>query len=93
LLLEGAQIKAFDPVAMPEAKKIFGSQIEYAENAYTALEGAHALALVTEWNQFRYPDFDKMAELMAEKVIFDGRNLYDKGLLKKKGFVYFGIGR
>ncbi len=93
LLLEGAQIKVFDPVAMPEAKKIFGSQIEYAENAYAALEDAHALALVTEWNQFRHPDFDKMAALMAEKVIFDGRNLYDKELLKKKGFVYFGIGR
>lgn len=93
LLLEGAIVEAFDPVAIPEAKKIFGDRIKYAPNAYAALEGAHALALVTEWNQFRHPDFDRMAEIMAEKVIFDGRNLYEVQELKRRGFVYFGIGR
>jgi len=93
LLLEGAMIVAFDPVAIPEAKKIFGDKIEYAPNAYAALEGAYALALVTEWNQFRHPDFDRMGEIMAEKVIFDGRNLYEVQELRRKGFVYFGIGR
>ncbi|MDL1971439.1 MAG: UDP-glucose/GDP-mannose dehydrogenase family protein [Candidatus Desulfofervidaceae bacterium] len=93
LLLEGAMVEAFDPVAIPEAKKIFGDRIKYAPNAYAALEGAHALALVTEWNQFRHPDFDRMAEIMTEKVIFDGRNLYEMQELKRKGFIYFGIGR
>ncbi len=93
LLLEGAKVVAFDPVAVPEAQKIFGDKVLYVENAYDALKGAHALALITEWNQFRHPDFDKIKELMAEWVIFDGRNLYDKEFLKKKGFTYFGIGR
>ena len=93
LVSEGTEISVFDPVAMFQAKRVFGNRIHYAENAYAALKKASALVLVTEWNQFRRPDFDRMAELMEEKVIFDGRNLYEPQELKARGFIYFGIGR
>jgi UDPglucose 6-dehydrogenase len=93
LLKAGAEIKAHDPVAMDEARKIFKSRITFTEDGYEALRGADALAVVTEWNEFRTPDFQKMKQLMKRPVIFDGRNVYNQDELRKLGFTYYGIGR
>lgn len=93
LLNAGAKVKAHDPIAMERAKTIFGNAIEYCENAYDALKQADALLLVTEWNEFRKPDFQKMKSLMRKPVLFDGRNIYDPKVVKDHGFEYFGIGR
>jgi UDPglucose 6-dehydrogenase len=93
LLKAGAKIKAYDPAAINETKKLLGNQIEYSSDPYEALINADALALMTEWAEFHLPDFNRMAELMKRKVIFDGRNIYDPSQLRKLGFTYFGIGR
>jgi UDPglucose 6-dehydrogenase len=93
LLKKGAHVHAHDPVANEEAKKYLGTSVRYFENNYAALKGADALVVVTEWNEFRRPDFDKMRSLMRGDVIFDGRNIYNPQVLKEKGFAYFGIGR
>jgi len=93
LLEKGAKIKAYDPAAMHEAEKQTGSKITYSDGQYEALEGADALALMTEWAEFRIPDLSRMAELMKGKVIFDGRNIYDPSEIRKAGFEYYGIGR
>ncbi|MEX0967783.1 MAG: UDP-glucose/GDP-mannose dehydrogenase family protein [Bacteroidia bacterium] len=93
LLKEGAKVQAFDPEAMENVKRVLGDDITYAENQYEALEGADALIIATEWAVFRTPDFDKMGSLMAGKVIFDGRNLFEPGIMKENGFTYQSIGR
>jgi UDPglucose 6-dehydrogenase len=93
LLNAGATISAFDPEAMPNIKAIFGDQISLVENEYDALQDADALAIITEWTEFRTPDFERMAELMKNKVIFDGRNLYNLNTLKELGWYYNSIGR
>ncbi|HSA78123.1 MAG TPA: UDP-glucose/GDP-mannose dehydrogenase family protein [Nitrospirota bacterium] len=93
LLRAGAEVKAHDPVAMDQARKIFQTRIALMEDGYEALRGADALAVVTEWNEFRAPDFQKMKKLMKKPVIFDGRNIYNPAELKKEGFTYYGIGR
>jgi UDPglucose 6-dehydrogenase len=93
LLESGARIQAFDPEATVEAKKIFGDRIVYAARNYDALDGASALLVLTEWNEFRRPDFARIKELLKEPIIFDGRNIYDPGELKKLGFDYHSIGR
>ncbi|WP_027389174.1 UDP-glucose dehydrogenase family protein [Chrysiogenes arsenatis] len=93
LLNLGATITAFDPEAMNEARHIFGDTIHYADNRYDALEGADALLIITEWNEFRRPDFDKVRSLLKTPVIFDGRNLYDPIKLRQNGFTYRCIGR
>ncbi len=93
LLERGATIKAFDPEAMPNVKKKFGSKMNFASDMYSTLEDADALIICTEWSIFRNPDFDKMKELMVNKVIFDGRNLYDLNEIKNEGFYYSSIGR
>ncbi len=93
LLEAGARVNVFDPVAMEEARSVFGDAVSYAPSAYRALEGADALALVTEWNEFRRPDFKRIAQLMRERVIFDGRNIYDTEILQEMGFVHYCIGR
>jgi len=93
LLRAGAKIRAHDPVAMDEARKIFQNRITFFEDGYEELRGADALAVVTEWNEFRNPDFIKMKRLMRKPVIFDGRNIYNPGELRKEGFTYYGIGR
>jgi UDPglucose 6-dehydrogenase len=93
LLAKGAKIKAFDPKATMTARQIFGNKISYCETSYEALEGADALLLVTEWNEFRRPDFDKMRKLMKRAVIFDGRNQYEIERMGRRGFEYFCIGR
>jgi UDPglucose 6-dehydrogenase len=89
----GAKIVAFDPEAVDNFKKLIGKKVRYAKNMYDALEGADALMIMTEWPEFRTPDFDKMSQLMAQKTIFDGRNLYELKDMKEQGFVYYSIGR
>jgi UDPglucose 6-dehydrogenase len=93
LLKAGAEVKAHDPVAMNEAYKIFKNRIFLAGDNYEALKGADALAIVTEWNEFRTPDFARMKRLMKKPVVFDGRNIYNKTELRSLGFTYYGIGR
>jgi UDPglucose 6-dehydrogenase len=93
LLEKGAKIQAFDPEAMRTARAIFGQKIGYAAKSYEALRGADALAIVTEWQEFREPDFARMRKLMREPVIFDGRNIYQPQQMKGHGFIYYSIGR
>jgi len=93
MLAAGASVQAYDPEAMTVARGIFGSKVTFAENGYAALKGADGLALVTEWNEFREPDFERMKKLLAAPVIFDGRNLYDPDQMRAHGFTYFSIGR
>ncbi len=92
LLKRGAKVVGYDPKAMDTAKTIFGGRIEYAKNSYEALRGADAMLLLTEWNEFRRPDYDKMGNLLRQKIIFDGRNQYDRTKLESKGFEYHNIG-
>jgi UDPglucose 6-dehydrogenase len=93
LLLEaGATVRASDPVAMDVAREIFGDRITYHQKNYEALEGTDALLLLTEWNEFRYPDFEQMKAMMKEPVIFDGRNILNRRRLEETGFTYYGIG-
>ncbi|MBI4965183.1 MAG: UDP-glucose/GDP-mannose dehydrogenase family protein [Desulfomonile tiedjei] len=93
LLDQGARVRAFDPVAMENAGRILGDSIEYAPGNYECVQGADALIIVTEWNEFRHPDFEKMKELMVEPVIFDGRNLYNPTKMVQNGFTYYSVGR
>jgi UDPglucose 6-dehydrogenase len=93
LLKAGARIEAYDPEAMAEAKKIFGDRIRYHRRNYDALNGADALLIVTEWNEFRRPNFQTIKQLLKQPVIFDGRNIYDAAELRKLGFAYYPIGR
>jgi UDPglucose 6-dehydrogenase len=93
LLADGAEIAVHDPVAMEVAKKHFDDRVRYATNPYDAVQGAEALLLVTEWNEFRQPDFQRVKELMAKPVIFDGRNIWNAQRLRGMGFSYYGVGR
>jgi UDPglucose 6-dehydrogenase len=93
LLREGAEVIAFDPEAMKNVKDLLGDKIRYADSQYDALEGADALIIATEWSEFRTPDFDKIASLLKNKAIFDGRNLFELSQVKEKGFHYESIGR
>lgn len=93
LLTDGATITAYDPEAMEEAKRVFGNRIQLASNNYGCLEGADALLLVTEWQAFRNPNFERMKAVMREAVIFDGRNIYDPGQVRQLGFTYYSVGR
>ena len=93
LLAGGASVIAYDPEAMPNVKRLLGDKISYAQNRYSALDGADALVIVTEWPVFRTPDFDFMKEKLKSPVIFDGRNLYDLERMKACGFYYNSIGR
>lgn len=92
LLKEGASVKAFDPKAMETAKRHFADRIEYAVNAYDALENADCLVLLTEWNEFRRPDFERIKTSLKNPLIFDGRNQYNPARLKDMGFIYYHIG-
>jgi UDPglucose 6-dehydrogenase len=78
---------------MKIAKGIFGNRVTFVERGYDALVGAEALALLTEWNEFREPDFAKMRKLMHSPVVFDGRNIYNREQMKADGFTYYAIGR
>jgi UDPglucose 6-dehydrogenase len=93
LLERGAKVRAFDPEAAHVAKRIFKSRITYARSSYDALKGADALLVVTEWNEFREPDFGRMKKLLKAPVIFDGRNIYDPAQIRALGFTYSSIGR
>ena len=93
LLAAGAKVGAFDPEAMKEARhRHFGERIEYAENPMAAVKGADALVLVTEWNEFRRPDFEAIKASMRTPAVFDGRNIYPRATLERLGFAYYGIG-
>ena len=93
LLEAGATVTAFDPEAMDNVKKLLGDKISFADDQYTALENADALIIATEWSVFRSPDFSKVSSKLKEKVVFDGRNLYDLDQMKELGFYYNSIGR
>ena len=93
LLNAGATVRAHDPIANSMVKPLFGGKVEFFESAYDALRDADALLVVTEWNEFRNPDFSKMIKLMNKPVILDGRNIYDPKEMKEKGFQYYSIGR
>ncbi|MCX6281134.1 MAG: UDP-glucose/GDP-mannose dehydrogenase family protein [Bacteroidetes bacterium] len=92
LLDAGAKVKAYDPVAMHETKRILGDKIEYAADQYDALIDADCLLMITEWPEFKFPNFNVMRKLLKTSVIFDGRNIYDVDEIKKKNFDYFCIG-
>jgi len=93
LVASGARVSAYDPEAVGNAWRLLEDRIEYAANAYEALEGADALVVVTEWNEFRFPDFERIRSLLKAPVIFDGRNVYDPVQMAAMGFVYTSIGR
>ena len=93
LLKAGAQIKAFDPEAMKNVKALMGDKIILCDNQYDAIEGTDALAVVTEWNVFRTPDYDRIMSSLREPLVFDGRNVFDPVDMKERGFVYSSIGR
>jgi UDPglucose 6-dehydrogenase len=93
LLAAGAKVRAFDPEAMENVQREYGDRIHFTKTMYEALEGADCLAVMTEWNEFRTPDFERLAKMLSQKVIFDGRNVYDMGTMKEHGFEYQSIGR
>jgi len=93
LLEKGAIVQAYDPEAVKSAKAILGPKVQYAATSYDALRGADALAIITEWHEFREPDFPRMRKLMRTPVIFDGRNIYQPQHMKAQGFIYNSIGR
>ena len=93
LLAAGATVQVYDPEAIKVARGIFGNTITYAASNYDALKGADCLAIVTEWNEFRRPDFTRMRSLMRSAVVFDGRNLFTPDEMKQSGFAYYSIGR
>ncbi len=93
LLARGAKVRAFDPEAKEVARRIFGSRIDLTKHAYDALKGADALLVVTEWNEFREPDFVRMKKLMKQPIVFDGRNIYTPHQIRALGFTYSSIGR
>jgi UDPglucose 6-dehydrogenase len=91
----GAKVRAYDPVAMPECRRIYGERVDLTlcKTSPEALQGADALAIVTEWREFRSPDFEFIKGALRSAVIFDGRNLYDPEQMQKAGFDYYAIGR
>jgi UDPglucose 6-dehydrogenase len=93
LVAAGATVTAFDPEAMPNVERTIGNKVKYAKNQYEALEGADALIIATEWSEFRTPDFDRINEVLKQKVIFDGRNLFDVKFITDMGYHYESIGR
>jgi UDPglucose 6-dehydrogenase len=93
LLGMGAEVAAYDPQAMDNAEELLAGRVRFASSAYDAVQGADALVLVTEWSEFREPDFPRMLGIMRQPVIFDGRNVFNPAKLRSAGFTYFGIGR
>jgi UDPglucose 6-dehydrogenase len=93
LLAEGVEVRVHDPEALGNVRARYGDRLSYSDRPYGALEGADGLAIVTEWQQFRNPDFEVMRRLMNERVIFDGRNLYEPAVAVSHGFTYYSIGR
>jgi len=91
----GAKVRAYDPVAMEEAERIYGERddLVFCESSMETLDGADAMAIVTEWQEFRSPDYDTIKDKLAQPVVFDGRNLYEPHLMEHMGFTYYAIGR
>jgi len=92
-LKAGAEIAVHDPEALGRARELFGERVSYHRANYDALADADALLIVTEWNEFRRPDFSRMKSLMKTPIIFDGRNLYEPSVMQQEGFTYYPIGR
>ncbi|NQT12495.1 MAG: UDP-glucose 6-dehydrogenase, partial [Planctomycetes bacterium] len=93
LLDDGAHVRVFDPEALENVRRLFGEKLTYCDRAYGTTEGADALAIVTEWQEFRNPDFEVLRRLMNRPVIVDGRNLYDLAQMADLGFTYASVGR
>ncbi|UAY54751.1 UDP-glucose dehydrogenase family protein [Arachidicoccus terrestris] len=93
LLASGAKVQVYDPEAMKEARKVLSDKVKWAEDVYDSVKGADAIALITEWNAFRLPNWNQIKSLMQTPVVFDGRNIYDDVQLTKAGFIYYGIGQ
>src|SRR4051812_6925076 len=93
LLSDGAAVAAHDPVAAEGARHVFGDRVQFVQNPYAAAEGADALFLVTEWNEFRQPDFARIKAAMRQPVLFDGRNIWNPRRMRELGFTYYGVGR
>lgn len=93
LLKRGAHVVAYDPVAIENAKKVLPSSVKFAKDMYESAKGSDGIFLITEWYEFRFPDFEYLSKIMRRKIVFDGRNLYEISELKKYGFTYYGIGR
>jgi UDPglucose 6-dehydrogenase len=93
LLQSGVTVRAHDPIANSAVKARFGKRVQFFESSYDALKGVDALLVVTEWNEFRRPDFTRMKRLMKHPIILDGRNIYDPKQMKEMGFEYYGVGR
>ena len=93
LLDEGAIVKVYDPVAMDEAQKVFGDSVIYCSSVVECVSDSSAIFLITEWDEFRNVNFRSLGEKMKDKVVFDGRNIYEPELVKEEGFEYVGIGR
>jgi UDPglucose 6-dehydrogenase len=93
LLDAGASVVAHDPVAIPEARRRLGDRVAYAETSYAALEGADAVVIVTDWNEYRHPDLKRIKSALVQPIVVDGRNLYDPAKMRTLGFTYLSIGR
>ena len=93
LLQKGARVRVYDPASMAAAKHILNGAVVAAKDAYSAAKGADAVALLTEWNEFRSLDLVKLRQVMSRPVVIDGRNIWDPATMRKMGFVYKGIGR
>jgi UDPglucose 6-dehydrogenase len=93
LLGKGAKVRVFDPVARETAGRVFGDRVHFCAQQYEAVEGADALLVVTEWNEFRHPDWARLKAALKHPVVFDGRNVYPPAKLRELGFSYHGIGR
>jgi UDPglucose 6-dehydrogenase len=92
ILEAGGHVKAYDPVATHEAQRIVGDKITFCTDPYDAIDAADALLIITEWSEFKLPDFDKISQSLNHQVIFDGRNIYDFKEMKELGFDYFCVG-
>jgi len=93
LLAKGASVRVYDPKSMGVARRMLGDRVTYCGKSYEAVDGADALVVVTEWNEFREPDFERIKKLMRHPAIFDGRNVFNPRPLRELGFHYEGIGR
>jgi UDPglucose 6-dehydrogenase len=93
LIGEGASVTAHDPVAIEEARRRLDGRVSFAETSYEALAGADALVIVTDWNEYRHPDFERIRTSLRRPIVVDGRNLYDPARMTKLGFTYLSIGR
>jgi UDPglucose 6-dehydrogenase len=93
LLAHGATVVAHDPVAMPHARVLLGDRVHFADTGYDALDGADALAIATDWNEYRHPDFARIRAALAQPIVVDGRNLYTPDKMSALGFSYHSIGR